>query len=232
MKIMIHLLLIFLPLSLCHAGFDIPHVVVYGTGKIEVVPDELHWNISLKTLEGTVVEVSKNHIEDVSSVLNYLNKSGLSADDVKTSNMQLNENVVYRNNSRLKEGYFAFTSISFKTTTESHSYLEYWNQLASFNNLTINSVVFALSNRIAIQDKTRIIAVKNAKEKAMSLASALGVQVLEPLLIEEIDSFSGSPRNAVRSMEMVGARDNAASISPGKETVQAKVKALFRISDR
>ena len=66
----------------------------------------------------------------------------------------------------------------------------------------------------------------------MALAGALGAQVLEPLLIEEIDSFSGAPRNAMQSMEMVGARDNAANISPGKETVQAKVKALFRISDR
>ena len=232
MRILIQLFLIFLPLSLCYAGFDIPHVVVFGTAKTEVAPDELHWNISLKTLGGTVAEVSSNHTDDVSSVLNYLKKSGLSGDDVKTSNMQLNENVVYRNNSRLKEGYFAFTSIRFKTTIESHSYLEYWKQLASFNNLTINSVVFALSNRIAIQDETRIIAAKNAKEKAVSLANALGSQVLEPLLIEEIDSFSGSPRNAVHSMEVVGARDNAGSISPGLEIVRAKVKALFRISER
>ena len=58
-------------------------MAVFGTGKIEVTPDELRWSISLKTLGGTVAEVSKNHIEDVSGVLNYLNKSGLSADGVK-----------------------------------------------------------------------------------------------------------------------------------------------------
>lgn len=145
--------------------------------------------------------------------------------------MQLNENVVYRNNSRLKEGHFAFTSISFKTT-EFHDYLNYWKQLANFNNLTINSVTFAVSNRIAIQNETRIIAVKKAKEKAVSLAGALGSQVLEPLLIEEIDSFSRAPRNAVLSMEMAGAKDQGRNISPGQEIVRARVKTVFRISGR
>ncbi len=228
---LIQLLLIFLPASLCYAEFDVPHVVVFGTAETEVAPDKLHWNLSVKTLGGTVVDVSKNHSDDVSSVLNYLKKSGLTIDNVKTSRMQLKENVVYRNNSRLKEGYFAFTSISFKTT-EFDDYQKYWKQLANFNNLTINSVVFAISNRIAIQNETRVIAVKKAKEKAVSLAEALGAQVLEPLLIEEIDSFSRAPRNVVLSMETTGTRNNEGSISPGQETVRARVKTVFKISER
>ena len=231
MRYLIQLLLIFLPLSLCYAEFNVPHVVVFGTAETEVVPDELHWNLSVKTLSGTVVEVSKNHSDDVSRVLNYLKESGLTTDNVKTSRMQLNENIVYRNKSRLKEGYFAFTSISFKTT-EFHDYLKYWKQLANFNNLTINSVSFAISNRIAIQNETRIIAVKKAKEKAVSLAGALGAQVLETLLIEEIDSFSRAPRNAVFSMEQSGVRNDEGSISPGQEIVRARVKTVFRISDK
>lgn len=228
MKPVIQLLLIFLPLSLCYAEFDVPHVVVFGTAETEVAPDELHWNITIKTLGETVGDVSKTHSNDVSGVLNYLRESGLTSDNIKTSRMQLNENMVYRNKSRLREGYFAFTGIHFKTT-EFENYLDYWEQLASFNNLTINSVSFALSNRLAIQDETRIVAVKKAKEKAVSLAAALGAQVLEPLLIEEFDSFSGSPRSAVLSMEQAGARNNGGSISPGQETVRARVKTVFRI---
>ena len=228
MKLLIQLLLIFLPLSLCYAEFDIPHVVVFGTAETKVTPDELRWNISIKTLGGTVGDVSKTHSDNVSSVLNYLKASGLTSDNVKTSRMQLNENMVYRNKSRLREGYFALTGIHFKTT-EFENYLKYWEQLANFNNLTINSVAFALSQRLAIQDETRIAAVKKAKEKAVSLAAALGAQVLEPLLIEELDSFSGTPRSAVLSMEQAGARNNGGNISPGQETVRARVKIVFRI---
>ncbi len=231
MKYFIQLLLILFPLSFCQAEFDAPHVVVFGTAEKEVAPDELHWNLAIKTMGGTVTEVSRKHSDDVLSVLSYLKSSGLSADNVKTSRMQLNENIVRRNNSRIKEGYFAFTNISFKIT-ELNDYLSYWKQLADFDNLTINSVTFALSNRIAIQDETRVAAVKKAREKALSLAGALGAQVLEPLLIEEIDSFSRAPRNAVLSMEMAGARANGKTISPGTETVRAKVKTVFRISGK
>ena len=228
MKYLIQLLLIFLPLSLCYAEFDVPHVIVFGTAETEMTPDELHWNISIKSLGATVADVSKTHSDNVLNVLSYLETSGLTSDNVKTSRMQLKENMIYRNKSRVREGYFAFTSINFKTT-EFHDYMKRWEQLANFDNLTINSVAFALSNRLAIQDKTRIGAVKNAHEKAVSLAGALGAQVLEPLSIEEIDSFSGAPRNAVLSMEAAGARDKGRSISPGQETVRARVKIVFRI---
>jgi uncharacterized protein YggE len=228
MKYLMQLILIFLPLSLCYAEFDVPHVVVIGTAETEVTPDELYWNISIKSLGKTVVDVSKTHSDDVSNVLNYLKTSGLTSANVKTSRMQLNENMVYRNKSRLREGYFAFTSINFKTI-EFQDYMKHWEQLANLNNLTINSVTFGLSNRLAVQDKTRIDAVKKAKEKAVSLAGSLGAQVLEPLLIEEIDSFSGAPRSVVLSMEAAGARDNSGNISPGREIVRARVKTVFRI---
>ena len=94
MKYFIQLLLILFPLSFCQAEFDVPHVVVFGTAEKEVAPDELHWNLAIKTMGGTVTEVSRKHSDDVLSVLSYLKSSGLSADNVKTSRMQLNENIV------------------------------------------------------------------------------------------------------------------------------------------
>lgn len=227
MKIIIQLLCILLPLSIAHAEFDVPHVVVFGLAEKEVVPDELRWALSVKTLGGVVAEVSEKHAADVSSILSYLKDSGLSDKDVKTSGMQLRENMVYRDNSRFREGYFGFTQITF-LLSDTARYLEYWQGLSSFENLTISSVSFTVSNRKVIQDDTRIVAVKNAREKAVALASAVGSEVLKPLLIEEIDSSSPGPRNVMRSMEMSDS-GNAGGVSPGYETVQARVRVLFEI---
>lgn len=230
MKFFIQLLLVVLPLSICHAGFDAPHVIVFGTAEKKVVPDELHWALSVKTIGPAVAEVSKMHIDDVSRVLSYLKNSGLSEKDVKTTRMQLNENRVYRNNSRVKEGYFALTQITFELS-DFAGYLEYWEQLANFNNLTINSVTFALSNREDVKDKVRVSAVKNAREKAVSLADALGAKLMPPLLIEELDSYSPRPQKAMLSMEMADS-GTAGGISPGYEIVQARVRVLFEIAER
>jgi hypothetical protein len=49
-------------------------------------------------------------------------------------------------------------------------------------------------------------------------------------MIEELDSFSTSPRNAMLSMEMASGKSKGGAIAPGLETVRARVKALFRIA--
>lgn len=230
MKFFIQLLLIVLSVSICHAEFDVPHVVVFGTAEKEVVPDELRWALLVKTLGETVAETSELHTTDVATVLSYLGKSGLSEKEVKTSSMQLKENIVYQDNSRFREGYFALTRITFNIS-DLASYLDYWKELANFNNLTITSVSFALSNRETLQDETRVIAVKNAREKAVSLANALATEILEPLLIEEIDAFSPRSQNVMRSMEMADS-GGAKGISPGYEIVQARVRVVFRIAEK
>lgn len=235
MKLSILLLLQFfllgVPASMIFAQFDVPHIIVFGTAETEAVPDNLLWTTSVKSRGNTVAVVADEHAKDVASVLDYLVESGLSSKEIKTSSMQLQENWVYRNNSRLQEGYYALTSISFKTS-EFESYLNYWKQLSTFNNLTIKGVNFDVSNRIEIQHKTRIAAALKAKEKAISLSEALNSRIVEPLLIEEISGYSPAPRNAMMKMEMRGAPNDNSPISPGTETVRAQVKTVFRISGK
>lgn len=228
MKRILQILLIILPVSMCYADFDVPHVVVYGTAETEVTPDELHWNLAVKTQGATVQEVSTNHTKEVAAVLKYLTKSGVPGKKVKTSRMQLRENFVYRNKSRVKEGYFAHTSIQF-LITDFAAYLTYWKDMSEFENLTIDSVTFAISDRIVIQNNTRIVAVQKARSKAEALAEALDAQLHEPLLIEEVGLPGVVPRNAMLSMER-GVAADVGSISPGQETVRAQVKTVFRIS--
>lgn len=210
------------------AEFNVPHIRVVGTAETQVVPDEMLWAVSVKTLGGSVENVSVNHANEVAVVLGYLKQAGVEPDGIKSSRMQLKENWVYRNKSRLQDGYYALTELNFKTT-DFESYLNHWKQLATFNNVSINNVRFDISNRIEIQNQTRVVAVKKARSKAKALAEAIDSNLLEPLLIEEVNGFSAAPRNAVMRMAEadVGGGD---AIAPGKETVSASVNVVFRIS--
>lgn len=136
---------------LSFAETDLPHITVYGTAEEMVVPDELNWSLSVKTVGASVEEAATNHLKDVSGVLDYL-KSCIPEKEIKTAHMQLNENWVYRDKSRLKEGYYAYTAISFKSKDFS-KYMDCWRQLSKFNNLSIGQVSFNISNRIEIQNK-------------------------------------------------------------------------------
>ena len=212
------------------AGLDFPNVTVYGTAKTEVVPDELNWRLSVKTLGGNVEQVASAHVAEVEVVLAALTELGSLREEIQTSQMQLRENWIYQNNSRVKDGYLASTRVTFKMSGF-NLYLGYWKTLSKAQNVSIDTVSFSFSKRDMVQDKLRVAAVKNAKIKAESLAAALETTVLEPLIIEELGDFTSSPRPALM-MEASGARDAAQPVSPGKEIVRGSVKVVFRIGKK
>lgn len=221
------LLVVLLPVC-SFADFDVPHIRVVGTAETEVIPDKMLWRISVKTTGDSIQQVSVEHTNEVAAVIGYLQGAGIKEELIKSSRMQLKQNWVYRNNSRLQDGYYGLTSVTFETV-DFDAYLIHWTELAALNNVTIDNVRFDISNRIEIQNETRVLAVKKARGKAKSLAEALDSSVLEPLLIEEVSGFSPAPRNVVMSMAETGSRSRDA-IAPGKETVRASVNVVFRLS--
>ncbi len=227
-KFLLQVLFIVVPLPLAQATFEVPHVKVFGVAEKEVVPDELKWAVSVRTQGMSVETVSSDHSKEVAAVLKFLLGSGLTLENVKTSRMQLQENWVYRANSRVREGYYGFTAIQF-TTTDFSEYLNYWRKLSTFKNMTIGEVRFDISNRAEIQNLVRIDAVKNGRMKATALAEALNAKIVEVLQIEESNDYSRRPANAMRTMEMAGTGGEA-SISSGKEIVRARVLTVFRIA--
>ncbi|MCC7300758.1 MAG: SIMPL domain-containing protein [Verrucomicrobia bacterium] len=209
---------------------DLPHITVYGTAEELVVPDELNWSLSVKTMGASVEGVATNHLRDVSSVLAYLKKS-IPDKEIKTSYMQLNENWVYRDRSNVQDGYYAYTEISFKFT-DFTKYLDCWKQLSKFNNLRINRVRFDISNRNEIQNKARLKAVSAARGKAEALAKALGVSLLEPLAVEEISTDTVRLRRYEDTESPQPAVLSENSIEPGTQRITSQVELTFRISTK
>ncbi|MFT5698996.1 MAG: hypothetical protein ACI8ZB_001852 [Desulforhopalus sp.] len=228
MKFIVQILMLLLPLHFAHGAINGSHIVVFGVAETEVRPDEMKWSLSVKSVGPTAVEVSLQHITEVDDVLKVLAGFGLGKDEVETTNMQLNENWVYRNNSREKNGYFGLTSITFKTKDFS-SYIDYWSQLTTLKNVSVSGVSFDLSNRTEIADQTKVMAIKQGREKAVTFAAALNSKVGAPLVIEEMDENGSFPRGPVRAMAMESDTGGRQAVSPGKEVVRARVKLVFSL---
>jgi len=206
---------------------EVPHILVYGTAETMAVPDELIWSLSVKTMGADINNVASNHVREVSAVLGFL-KTKSEETDLKTSQMQLNENWVYRNRNRVKEGFYASTKVVFKSLNFA-DYQSCWIKLSGFENLTINNVGFGVSDRIAVQNATRLKAVRAAKQKAVALAAAMEVTLYEPLVIEEI--YGSAPDLRTVNSVAFGESDGLAEgvISPGTESVKVQIKVMFRI---
>ena len=229
MKYIVMCLLLLLPAHVSYGAFEAPHITVYGVAETEVVPDEIRWHLGIKTEGPITVDVSKRHVIEVSQVLEVLRALGQKDESIVTTNMQLKENWLYRNNNREKTGYYGFTEIHFKTNDFS-TYVDYWSELTALSHVSVSGVTFDLSSRTDIEDRVKIKAIKQGREKAAALAAALGAEIGSPMLIEELDGGAYLPQGSVRAMAMESDTGGRQSISPGKEVVRARVKLVFALT--
>lgn len=215
---------------------DVPHVAVFGTAVIEVVPDEMHWTLIVKTQGPEIATVAETHDRKVAGVIAFLKDRSIDEKTIQTSRITLSENWVYKDRDRVLEGYIASTTVVFESN-KLDQYRDLWIGVAKLTDVSVNSVAFDTSERIKHQNNSRLQAVHAAKEKAVALAGALDSKVGHPLVIDEVmaptadySGQAGMPKNRMAFAESAIAAPDASSISPGTISVRTRVNVKFQIT--
>lgn len=209
--------------------FQQPHIAVYGTASTEVVPDLMRWRLYLRTNGKSASQAADGHDQNVSAVLVFLRQQKIAEKKIQTSQLQLAEDWEYIGGQRIKKGYYAATVVSFESPSL-ENYPSLWKGLSQLPSVSIEGIMFDVSNRIQIQEDIRIQALLAAKKKAERLANALETRIGQPLLIEE----EASRRDDVRAAIALSAQRRAAeaknqSLSPGTLLIQMRIKAVFHL---
>jgi uncharacterized protein YggE len=220
--------------SLSAEHFETPHVSVYGTASTDVVPDIMNWRINVRTTGKTVEHVATLHDSNVADVIRFLLREEIAERKTQTSQLQLSEDLEYTGGKRIKKGYYASTAISFESNTM-EDYRSLWIGLSRLKTVSINGVSFDTSKRIEIQDKTRIEALKAARNKAIDLADALGAKIAEPLMIEEEATQNNDSRSVVNNARMSRVASDSGnsgpSLSVGTIPIRMRIKTVFRLAE-
>ena len=225
-------LLLATSLSSSADDFSTPHITVNGTATTEVVPDQMTWYLTARNTGGDLSAVANEHTKIVQAVLDFLKSSKIAENEIQTSRMEFGENWEYRDNSRIRAGYFASTDISFRLT-ELDGYQALWIGLANIPGLSVNNVNFEHTQRIAIQNETRRNALLKAKEKAADLAHTVNMACGEPLAIKEVltDTQYGGYllSNNIMAMPSVDSDVNSKGLAPGTIKIQLRIEATFSL---
>ncbi len=216
---------------------QLPHITVYGTATTEVTPDLMIWSVKVENKGLALESVASEHTKMVKGVLGFLKESKVDEKTIQTSRMEFGENWEYKSSSRLRDGYIASTAVSFKIT-DFDKYNKLWLGLAKMSAISVEEVTYDHTKRIEYQNDTRQKAVLAAKEKAATLAKAVGSEIGEPLLIEEDISVSEAWRrnraaqaaNNLRTWALEG-EDSGHSdfLAPGTLPITIRVRAAFRL---
>lgn len=208
-------------------AWELPHISVQATGEATALPDALHWNITLQTSHATLQTVATNHHNQVHQLLQTLRQFQPQETQIQTSRMNLQQNWIYRNQNRLQDGYKATTTITLQTD-QLNTYTTCWKAITQHPNITIDNVRFITRDPLPHQNKARKKAIQNARKTAHLYAQQLGVQLLEPLELTDLNTTH--PHPTTRNTMQLADTANPQPIAPGQQTFRATIRTTYRIS--
>ncbi len=209
------------------AGDDTPTISVTGTATVDIVPDELVWNLQVRNEGPDLPGVVDVHTARVDAVLKFLAKMDVAEDDMSPSRMSCGENWVHRDRARVMEGYHATTRVTVRSR-DLDAYVKMWTGLAAIDGVSIQSVSYDHSERIRYQNETRREALRAAKAKAADLAAVLDAKIGEPLKIIENPGRGLRPMMA-NTMRVPEGDAGAAASTPGRIELRMSIDVVFQL---
>lgn len=165
-----------------------PTITVEGNGEFSVVPDEAVINFGVAVNEKLLSTAYKNTSDKMKSVIYALNKLKINKQDIQTSS--LNISPVYPQNDKgiVQPGkpvsYKVSQTLTVKVNNISKVADIIDNAMGAGAN-TFNNIDFRLSNYHALKLKAKILAIENAKLKAHTMMTSLGLKLGKVLKVDE-----------------------------------------------
>ena len=207
-----------------------PSLNVSATGYANATPDRATVSAGVIQQGKTAREAMMGNATLMTAVFDELEAAGIPKSDITTSQLSLQPQYDYRNRSKPTiKGYEARNTVMVKSDDiEQVGAMLDALVRAGVNN--INKVNFSVKEPKSAMEEARQDAIREAKEKAESMAEAAGVK-LGPLLSMNESNRGGvtpQPRMMAASMEMGEA---TTPISAGEQTMSVTVNLSYGIVD-
>ena len=207
---------------------NVPLITVTGESKVFVKPDEatLTFGVETKNADAKVAKTENDKL--MTEIHKYLKAQKIDPKNIQTDYVRLNSVYTYNEKERQEE-YVAVNTVSLKLTDIS-SYEKIASGLLERGINRINQVTFGSSKLTQHQAEARNLAIKNAQEKAKSLAEAIGQSIGKAYYINESTSpVIPYPRVAMemKAMSFDASSGEETTIAPGELEIKGNVTVSF-----
>ena len=204
---------------------------VTGSGSVVDEPDIAVLNLGVSVEKEAVAEAREAAAVAMTAVIASLKANDIAEKDIQTERFSIHPQYDYTENGRVLRGYRVNNTLSAKVR-ELENLSDIIDDAAGAGGdiIVVNSVQFMIEDTTPLQAQARSLAVKNAEEKAQTLAEAGGVTLGKPITITET-SRAASPTIAYAE-EADFADDSARSATPieaGELTVTVNVTIVYEI---
>lgn len=222
-----------LPLAAAAAQSTAPAAIagtrldVAATGEVTRVPDIVRINAGVVTQAQTAADAIRQNAERMARVRSALERAGIAARDIRTSNVSLQPDYRYQDNQPPQlTGYRASNAldIRFRDIADSGRILD---ALVAEGANQINGPSLEVDRPEAALDEARTAAVANARARAEVYARALGMRVVRVLSVSEPGVVQVQPMPMLRMQ--AAAADASTQIEPGEQVLSVNLTVSFEL---
>jgi len=226
------ILIVFSVMSQANSSLpDNRHVSVQGTAKITAIPDIVRISLEVKSIKKTALDAKKEVDKRVNQLLYGLDKFDVKENGVSASSLLTEPHITYTDDdTEVISGYVATRTL--KVTLNNIAKMNDFIDFAlSVEVNEIEDIQLLSSKAKELRDEVNLLAVKNAKEKGLSLAKAFDAELGK---IYSINSSSNRTRYGYRTanterIEVTGSRLDPNDLVPGRY-LQATISFTSSIS--
>jgi uncharacterized protein len=168
----VFLILPFLMLVGCNPENDYKTILLKASGTVEIAPDEASIIITASCLNKDIRQAKSCLIDITSNLDNDLRSFGIQKEDILTTNVNLNKQYIWSNNSEVFNGYSASTTTSVRVR-DLKILDELYTNLLSNDKLTVGSLTYGHSKMDSINNMAYIRALENANMLADQILTRL-----------------------------------------------------------
>lgn len=194
----------------CNPEKNYKTILLKTNGIVEVAPDEASLTLNLSCVDKNI-EQAKTCLLTISSRLNEdMINFKIRKEDILTTNVNLNKDYVWINNSNIFNGYLASTTTRVKIRNLA-ILDEVYTKLLSNENLTIGSLTYNHSKLDSINEVAYLIALENANKLADKILSRLPEKnkAITRISNFEITRSEINPESGLRNLEKSVVQDQS-----------------------
>ncbi|MDX1304124.1 oxidative stress defense protein [Photobacterium sp.] len=211
------------------ADVDFPHLETTGMGEVMAQPDMAVFTVEVVETRQTAKEAKLAVDKAVTAFNERLKQQGVDRTDITSANITLHPQYHYPKDKQPElTGYRAsrHITVTVKLLEKLNEYLD--GALGDGIN-RINHIELKVSNEAEFIEQARQAAIKDAREKAESLAKGFGESIEG---VWKITYHAASPRPIMmRAMAMDAAGETAATYQDAHMTIRDRVEVVFKLEE-
>lgn len=203
-------------------------LTVTGEGTVTAAPDEAIITIGVINESPNLSAAQKENADKTAAVIQALMSLGIPQSDIQTYVYRIEPQYNYENGQQIFRGYRVEHQLQV-TVRDISKTGQVIDQAVAAGANSVSSIQFTVSNPNAFYNQALTIAIRNAQEKAISMARALQVTLQPvPVIVQELSQ--PLPPRPIPFQAAMLAQSAETPIQPGENKIMATVKVEFTYS--